>query len=63
MSKARPRAKQRKKDIHLELLPGQRAKQMGKPAGKRAASETVRESLRGAAALRRLIEQLARKSK
>ncbi|KKN52697.1 hypothetical protein LCGC14_0609780 [marine sediment metagenome] len=57
MSKARPKAKQRKKDILLELLPGQRVKQRGKPAGKRAPSETVREVVRGAGIVKRLIEQ------
>ncbi len=71
MSKARPKAKQRKKDINLELLPGQRVTQRGK-AGTRAPSKTVREVVRGAGIVQRLIEQskraalakqLARKSK
>ncbi len=58
MSKARPRAKQREDDIVLELLKGQTPVQRGKPAkGKRAPSKTVREVVRGASAVKALIER------
>ncbi len=62
MSKARPRAPQRKRDIHLELLPGQKVKVVKQKPGTRDMS-TVRAVLRGVAIVRRVIKKAQKKSK
>ena len=57
MSKARPKAAQRKRDINLPLLPGQRPRQMTKPKAGTRSMKTVRQVVRGASIVRRLFKQ------